>query len=156
MTPDTKERLERIERDILTLKAQVDLLIRLAGGNAGGGAAPVTAAPETASNDHSVDCLMLFTPKQHAVMQMICAGMGTDEMAEMLAVTPSTIKVHIRGVMRKASLRTRAQIVMHYRDIVEHQDEKDYRRFAGIPKDWAERPGEYPKETEMLRVKSRG
>jgi DNA-binding CsgD family transcriptional regulator len=116
---------------------------------------PQAVEPPPESRDHDVSDVMAYTPKHHAVMQMICMGMGTDDMAEVLAVTPSTVKVHIRGIMRKARLRTRAQIVMHYRDLLDGVSDADYKAFAGIPRDWAERRSDYPKVNEMLRTKSR-
>lgn len=101
-----------------------------------------------------VKTALSFTPKQHAVMQMIWRNMSTDEMAEVMTVSVSTIKVHIRGIMRKTGYKTRAQIAMLADELMSIPSEA-YRRQAGIPRDWCESISMYPEITTMLRERVR-
>ena len=64
--------------------------------------------------------LTLFTAKQHAVLQMIYERISTSEMSEILSVSESTIKVHLRSIMRKTSLRSRQSVAAWYHDIIVH------------------------------------
>jgi DNA-binding NarL/FixJ family response regulator len=135
---------------VVRLEAQVELLTRMV---SGGAEPPREAKPD--ANDSAVSFLMSHTPKQHAVMQMLRAGYGTDRMAEALDVTESTIKVHVRGVMQKHGLKTRAQIVMLAARAASAVSEAEYEALSGLPMDWVERPSHYADVTNMLRTKSR-
>ena len=101
-----------------------------------------------------VKAALSFTPKQHAVMQMVWHGMSTEDMAEVMGVSVSTIKVHIRGIMKKTGYKTRAQISMLADEMMSIPTEA-YKRQSGIPQDWCQDMSLYPEVTNMLREKVR-
>lgn len=148
MTDGLTMRVASLEEKIIGMEAQMAMLIQMIGGKQ--------------NNDRSTmrgndDCTLMreFTPKQHAVIQMIWQGFSTEDMANMLEVSEATIKVHIRGVMRRASLKTRAQIAMKAERCMREMSDEEYKRTSGIPKDWCERPDNYKDTTKMLRTKVR-
>lgn len=145
--------LRALEDRLLRLEAVVETLVRVIRQGRDGDDEP----PERLAQERrpAVAELMGYTPKQHAVMQMLCKGYGTEEMAKVFDVTSSTVKTHIRSIMRHANVRTRAQIVMAYGAILEGVSDQDYENLAGLPKDWAEHPDRYEGVTKMLRVKAR-
>lgn len=96
-----------------------------------------------------------YTSKQHAVMQMLYAGMSTKEMTEALTVSEGTIKVHISSIMKKSGMRSRSQIPALYEDWLDKLSPDQYHRQAGIPMGWATEPEKYEAATKMLRIKMR-
>jgi DNA-binding NarL/FixJ family response regulator len=142
--------LRALEDRLLRLEATVETLVRMLRRE---DQEPLVALAQEVKP--AVTELMGYTPKQHAVMQMLCRGSGTEDMAKVLGVTPSTVKTHIRGIMRHANVRTRAQIVMSYGAIMASVSDGEYESFTGLPKDWAEHPDRYAAATKMLRVKAR-
>ena len=148
MTDGLTIRVASLEEKIIGMEAQMAMLIQMIGGKP--------------NNDRSTtrgdsDCTLMreFTPKQHAVIQMIWQGFSTEDMANMLEVSEATIKVHIRGVMRRAGIKTRAQIAMKAERCMREMSDEEYKRTSGIPKDWCERPDNYKDTTKMLRTKVR-
>lgn len=96
-----------------------------------------------------------YTSKQHAVIQMLFAGMSTKEMTERLLVSEGTIKVHISSIMKKAGMRSRSQIPAIYEDWLDKLSPDQYRRQTGVPMGWAITPEKWPEVTKMLRIKMR-
>lgn len=135
--------MERIEERLVRIEAKLDVLL----GN--------KQSQPTLSGDKSlVKTLLTFTPKQHAVIQMVWANVDTETMAEILEVSSSTIKVHIRGIMRKTGFKSRAQIAMMAEELLE-MDANAYERGAGIPSDWFVNRDKYETHTKMLQQKVR-
>lgn len=131
-----------IEQSLARIEAKLDVLI---------------SASLQLTNPQPTDAVktaLSFTPKQHAVIQMVWHNKSTDDMAEAMDVSISTIKVHIRGIMRKTGYKTRAQIAMLADEMMSIPSEA-YRRQSGIPKDWCENMSGYPEITNMLREKVR-
>lgn len=135
--------MERIEERLIRIEAKLDVLLS----NKQSHATPV--------KDRSlVKDLLSFTPKQHAAIQMVWANVDTETMAEVLGVSISTIKVHIRGIMRKTGFKSRAQIAMMAEDML-GMDAIAYERGAGIPQDWYVNRDKYETHTKMLQQKVR-
>ncbi len=103
---------------------------------------------------HPSELALMFTPKQHAVMQCLANGMKNTEIAHILQVTESTVKVHLRSIMRKLKVRQRAQIMLRVGALFDLLPE-DYQKSSGIPMDWWQDPDGYPEETNLLRHKTR-
>jgi len=148
MTDDLHFKVASLEAKVIGLEAKLELITQMIRGD------KQTQTQRQMSVD---DCTLMreFTPKQHAVIQMIWQGFSTEAMAEMLMVSEATVKVHIKGVMRRASLKTRAQIAMKAERCMREMSDEEYRRTSGIPKDWCERPDDYKDTTKMLRTKVR-
>ena len=138
-----------VEERLSKLEGQVELLVRLMSDR---NWPPAEAPPSGKGNE---EMMREFTPKQHAVMQMIASGVSTQEMAAVMEVAESTVKVHIRGIMKRTGTRTRAQIAMWFERSKDDCDAQNYETFAGIPQDWYENLDKYADVTKMLRVRTR-
>jgi len=151
MTVDLEERVASLEGKVIGLEAKLEFVVSLIRGDN----KEFTTNNNNKKSDDDCTLMREFTPKQHAVIQMIWQGFGTDAMAETLEVSSATIKVHIRGVMRRAGLKTRSQIAMIAERCMQQMGDSEYLRTSGIPKDWCMRPDEYKDTTKMLRTKVR-
>lgn len=154
MTDDVEKRLRALELEVASLRGQIDMLVKVRG-EVKNGERSNGSGGQRRERKKAIEVLMGMTPKQHAVVQMLAEGMGTEDMAGVLGVHLGTVKVHIRGVMKRASVKTRAQIMMMWREATADLTEEEYEAFAGIPMDWAKRPEAYPSVSEMLRTKVR-
>ena len=57
----------------------------------------------------------LLTPRELEVLELIARGMRNREIASALFISQSTAKVHVRHVLEKLGVRTRAQAVARSR-----------------------------------------
>jgi DNA-binding CsgD family transcriptional regulator len=57
----------------------------------------------------------LLTPREREVLELIARGMRNSEIAKALFISQSTAKVHVRHVLEKLGVRTRAQAVARSR-----------------------------------------
>jgi len=145
MTDDTQQRLAAIE-------AQLDLIMRSLLGNT------PTAAPAEPSSVAVVNReteLMSFSPKQIAAIQLVRAGMQTEAMAKALDCTESTIKVHVRGYMRRSDTNSRHKAAIHYETMVMGMTPARHKKLTDVEVDWADNPDLYPETTQMLHQKVR-
>lgn len=95
-----------------------------------------------------------LTPKMHVALQMVMAGRGNREIADVLGVTENTAKVHVRNVMAKMDVNTRSQVVAKMLSVMRAVDEFTYEETSdGLPKDWADRvlEGEEDQWTHIYR-----
>jgi len=53
----------------------------------------------------------VLTARERAVITLIAMGRETQEIAETLYVSPSTVRTHVRNAMAKVGAHTRAQLV---------------------------------------------
>ena len=135
--------MERIEELLIRIEAKLDVLLS---------GKQTQTTPE---KDRSpVKELLPFKPKQPAVIQMVWANVETGVWAKMLEVSTSTIKVHVRGVMRKTGYKSRAQIAMMAEELL-GMAANAYERGAGIPQDWYVNRDKYGAHTKMLQQKVR-
>ena len=118
----TKRTIRELEQEIKRLEAQVELLTDLL--RASGLSATPTVHPAT------------FTPKQHAVIQMIHEGWDTNAMAEKMMTSTATIKGHIASVMKYLAVRRRDALIDLTAEMLKG-DPEEYQRHARIPVDWA-------------------
>jgi DNA-binding CsgD family transcriptional regulator len=49
--------------------------------------------------------------KERAVLVGLAAGQSTEQIAEVMGVSPHTVRTHVKNGMRKLAARTRAQAV---------------------------------------------
>lgn len=132
-----------IEERLIRIEAKLDVLL-----------GKQHQQPQNQNPPNIMKELLSFTPKQHAVIQMIWGNADTETMADIMKVSISTIKVHIRGIMRKTGFKSRAQIAMMAEELLA-VDASVYLRTAGIPNDWYSNRRNYEDYTSMLREKVR-
>ena len=52
-----------------------------------------------------------LSPRERDVLAGLSVGESTEEIAVMLAMSPHTVRTHLRNIMRKLEARTRAHAV---------------------------------------------
>ncbi len=75
---------------------------------------PAPAAPARKGN-----CVERFTPRQMEVLQRLWQGKQNKSIAYDLEMCESTVKVHIRHIMKKLNARNRTQVVLLTRSLNE-------------------------------------
>lgn len=53
-----------------------------------------------------------LTPREVEVVRCLCQGLGTEEIAMRLSVSPHTITTHVRNILRKLEVSSRADAVV--------------------------------------------
>lgn len=145
MNDDTQRRLAAIE-------AQLDLIMRSLLGTTP--TAPPTEPISVATASRETE-LMAYSPKQIAAIQLVRAGMQTEAMAKALDCTESTIKVHVRGYMRRSDTNSRHKAAIHYESMIQSITPERHKKLTDVEMDWAENPDLYPDTTKMLHQKVR-
>lgn len=66
-----------------------------------------------------------LTPREKEIVHHVCAGMKNKEIAEALAITPGTVKVHLMHIFEKTGVKDRFELAVHGRRLlgIEHADE---------------------------------
>lgn len=77
--------------------------------NENGSSSPSTI-PVEVSSDSSLDVL---TPREWEVLQLLVNGLGTDEMAGMLNISPATTRNHIQSILDKLGVHSRLEAVTY-------------------------------------------
>ena len=127
------------------LKAQNELLIQLVG-KRNDADAHVGGSESSLFRD--------LTMKQNAALQMVLAGRGNQAIADTLDCSLSTAKIHVKGIMRRLDVNTRAQLCLRVKPWYDSMDESTYENVTGLPKDWYEDPKTH-EVTELLTTKTR-
>lgn len=79
-----------------------------------GSTASVTAEPEGAP-----PLAGILTPRQQEVMRLVYEGCFNKDIARILAITESTVKVHLRVILQKLNARNRTEAALKARRICE-------------------------------------
>ena len=102
---------------------------------------PMPTQPQV-QTEHSNDATHLlhgWTIKQHVCLQMLLRSASNEEIAERMKVTVNTSKVHVRTLMKKLKVSSRASIVAKCLIPFNEVNEDTYLRMTrGLPKDWDE------------------
>ena len=66
-----------------------------------------------------------LTPREKEIVHHVCAGRKNKEIAEALAITPGTVKVHLMHIFEKTGVKDRFELAVHGRRLLgtEHADE---------------------------------
>jgi two-component system, NarL family, nitrate/nitrite response regulator NarL len=59
-----------------------------------------------------------LTPREREIVKHICRGMKNKEIAETLAITPGTVKVHLMHIFEKAGVKDRFELAVHGRKLL--------------------------------------
>jgi NarL family two-component system response regulator LiaR len=52
-----------------------------------------------------------LTAREWEVLDLLCRGLSTDDIADTLVVSPETVRSHVKSVLRKLSVRSRGEAV---------------------------------------------
>lgn len=132
-----KKTIDELEKEVLRLEAMVDVLKDVVRGECRTGARVVHPSQ--------------FTSKQHAVIQMLHEGMGTEAMAETLETSTATLKGHIKSISASLGVHRREEIIEATREMLAG-DAQEYLKHAGLDVGWARSGAPAP---ERLKVKVR-
>lgn len=80
--------------------------------------AVVARAPEPASASASCPWLDKLTPRQREVLALLGQGRPNKVIAQRLAMCESTVKVHVRQIMRKLGASNRTEVALKLRELV--------------------------------------
>ena len=50
-----------------------------------------------------------FTRREQEILAMIAAGQSNQEIADLLYITPGTVRVHVHSILKKLEVRDRTQ-----------------------------------------------
>jgi two-component system nitrate/nitrite response regulator NarL len=66
-----------------------------------------------------------LTPREKEIVHHVCGGRKNKEIAEALAITPGTVKVHLMHIFEKTGVKDRFELAVHGRRLLgtEHADE---------------------------------
>lgn len=53
----------------------------------------------------------LLTEREHQVLRLLACGLSNREIGEQIAISESTVKFHLRNIMRKLNVHHRAEVV---------------------------------------------
>ena len=53
-----------------------------------------------------------FTPRERDIVNLVCKGLKNKEIAEQLAITPGTVKVHLMHIFEKAGVKDRFELAV--------------------------------------------
>lgn len=122
-TPTTTA-LDVIEKKLTRIEAKLDLLLN-----------PEDHTEADPNNDFII--LSAFTPRQHAIIQMMLRDASVAEIAERLNVSPNTIKTHISIIVRKSASERKSHAISKLSAIVGRVSPEIYVQASrGVPKNW--------------------
>ncbi|MCS5718060.1 response regulator transcription factor [Herbiconiux sp. CPCC 205763] len=67
----------------------------------------------SASTDAPEEAIAALTPREREIFLLAAKGMRNSEIAAAAFVSEATVKTHVRSILAKLGLETRAQIVVH-------------------------------------------
>ncbi|WP_448147114.1 response regulator transcription factor [Labrys miyagiensis] len=82
---------------------------------------PVTMRPELAGRPHAP-----ISPRQLSIIAAVSRGKSNAAIANELNLRESTVKVHIRNIMKKLKVKSRTAIAHKSRDILRAQGHEIY------------------------------
>jgi DNA-binding NarL/FixJ family response regulator len=71
------------------------------------------ALDERREHTSSVHVWRLLSPRQQQITALICLGYTNQQIATRLNISPETVKTHIRGVLTRYGLRSKAELSRH-------------------------------------------
>lgn len=75
-----------------------------------------------------------ITPREREIIELVCRGLKNKEIAEVMTITPGTVKVHLMHIFEKTGARDRFQLALQGQQILASmggQEAKPLTRAAG-------------------------
>jgi DNA-binding NarL/FixJ family response regulator len=75
-----------------------------------------------------------ITPREREIIELVCRGLKNKEIAEVMTITPGTVKVHLMHIFEKTGARDRFQLALQGQQILAsmaHEQAKPLTRAAG-------------------------
>lgn len=93
---------------------------------------------ESSLSDHVVGSLdrrssPRLTPREKEIVHHVCAGMKNKEIAEALAITAGTVKVHLMHIFEKTGVKDRFELAVHGRRMLGVEHAEEVARAEGVP-----------------------
>lgn len=61
---------------------------------------------------HRAVTSVVLTPREQEVIRLLCDGLSTEEIAERLSISPHTTTTHVRNILRKLEVSSRADAIV--------------------------------------------
>ncbi len=61
---------------------------------------------------HRASTTVELTPREREVIRLLCDGLSTDEIAARLSISPHTTTTHVRNILRKLEVNSRADAIV--------------------------------------------
>lgn len=142
--PSKDQTIEDLKQQLAQLQVRVDSLER------------VTLAA-LARNEPGVDDkgmmkkLARLTLRQHATFTATMAGLSYSEIATLMKVDVTTVKLHLRSVRRHLDAESRNELLIEYRKAFDAIPPAVYKEKFGLAKDWYLNPAKAPKELTIKK-----
>jgi DNA-binding CsgD family transcriptional regulator len=135
---------DNLRLDIARLEAKLDVIITMLSARSTSahqdGVVPITAPIQTTALNVAEAALLRFiTTKQHCTSQLVMRGWKNKEIAELMSVSENTVKLHVSAISKKMGVKTRGQIAITLKDILDRTTEGEYESASkGLPITWAD------------------
>lgn len=74
--------------------------------------AQVMAAALTDKSEHAADVVASMTPRELDILKLVAQGQTNKMVARELSISEATVKVHVKNLLRKLSLRSRVEAAL--------------------------------------------
>jgi len=74
-----------------------------------------------------------LTPREKEIVHHVCVGMKNKEIAEALAITPGTVKVHLMHIFEKTGVKDRFELAVNGRRLLGTERASEILRLEGEP-----------------------
>jgi two-component system nitrate/nitrite response regulator NarL len=74
-----------------------------------------SSLPEQANGRMDRRTAPRLTPREREIVHHVCGGLKNKEIAEALAITPGTVKVHLMHIFEKTGVKDRFELAVHGR-----------------------------------------
>jgi two-component system, NarL family, nitrate/nitrite response regulator NarL len=64
------------------------------------------------------------TPREREIVELVCRGLRNRDIAEAMAITPGTVKVHLMHIFEKTGVRDRFQLALYGKQILACADDE--------------------------------
>lgn len=99
-------------------------------------AAMLSTQPKDAEQQRLLSSLEKLTLKRHAVLTATLGGMGYQELAELLGVDVTTVKLQLRSALITLGIANRSMLMVQHSNMLDQFTDKDYEKRFGISKRW--------------------